>query len=140
VSSLYLAQVDTAPALGNVEAGAVAQLFSPGISVVSGGLACVVGALLLGATIRAMRTATLDERDDSGDPAGAAQSTAGTAADADGAEAGAYAAAEADGDADGAEAGAYAGAAGADAGAEDYADGSEAVAGGRGCSGVAEGA
>ena len=43
VSSLYLAQVTTAPALGNVEAGGVARLVSPVFSVVSGGLACVAG-------------------------------------------------------------------------------------------------
>src|SRR6185437_8626127 len=64
VSSLYLAQVTTAPSLGNVEAGLVAQLFTPAISVVSGGLACVAGALLLGAAIPALRTATLADRDD----------------------------------------------------------------------------
>src|SRR6266702_1104244 len=46
VSSLYLAQVTTAPSLGNVEAGLVAQLITVGISVVSGGLACVAGALV----------------------------------------------------------------------------------------------
>jgi ENTS family enterobactin (siderophore) exporter len=59
VSSLYLAQVTSAPALGNTEAGAVAQLFSLTTSVVSGGLACVAGALLLGAFIPAVRHATL---------------------------------------------------------------------------------
>jgi len=59
VSSLYLAQVTTAPAVGNVEAGVVAQLFSAGISVVSGGLACVAGALILGAINPALRRATL---------------------------------------------------------------------------------
>jgi MFS transporter, ENTS family, enterobactin (siderophore) exporter len=59
VSSLYLAQVNSAPALGNVEAGAVAQLFTPTISVISGGLACVGGALVLGALIPALRAATL---------------------------------------------------------------------------------
>jgi MFS transporter, ENTS family, enterobactin (siderophore) exporter len=59
VSSLYLAQVNSAPAVGNVEAGAVATLFNPGISVVSGGLACVAGALVLGAMIPALRSATL---------------------------------------------------------------------------------
>jgi MFS transporter, ENTS family, enterobactin (siderophore) exporter len=68
VSSLYLAQVTTAPALGNVEAGAVARLISPTFSVVSGGLACVAGALLLGAAIPALRHATLS--------AGAAEHTA----------------------------------------------------------------
>ncbi len=59
VSSLYLAQVTTAPALGNVEAGGVARLVSPVFSVVSGGLACVAGALVLGALIPALRNATL---------------------------------------------------------------------------------
>lgn len=59
VSSLYLAQVTTAPALGNVEAGAVARAISPAFSVVSGGLACVAGALLLGAAIPALRQSRL---------------------------------------------------------------------------------
>jgi ENTS family enterobactin (siderophore) exporter len=59
VSSLYLAQVTTAPSLGNVEAGLVAQLFSATISVVSGGLACVAGALVLGAINPALRRARL---------------------------------------------------------------------------------
>ena len=59
VTSLYLAQVTSAPALGNTEAGAVAQLFSLTTSVVSGGLACVGGALLLGVLIPAVRHATL---------------------------------------------------------------------------------
>jgi MFS transporter, ENTS family, enterobactin (siderophore) exporter len=59
LSGLYLAQVSTAPALGNTEAGIVAQLSTLTISVVSGGLACVVGALLLGALIPALRHATL---------------------------------------------------------------------------------
>jgi hypothetical protein len=43
-----------------VEAGAVAQLFSLPVSVVSGGIACVAGALLLGALVPAVRKATLD--------------------------------------------------------------------------------
>lgn len=59
VSSLYLAQVSGAPALGNVEAGGVARLAGLQFSVVSGGLACVAGALLLGALIPALRTASL---------------------------------------------------------------------------------
>ncbi|MGI9009086.1 MAG: MFS transporter [Streptosporangiaceae bacterium] len=59
VSSLYLAQVTTAPALGNVEAGLVAELFSTTVSVVSGGLACVAGALVLGAVNPALRRARL---------------------------------------------------------------------------------
>lgn len=64
VSSLYLAQVTTAPSIGNVEAGLVAQLFSVTISVVSGGLACVAGALVLGAINPALRRATLARSDD----------------------------------------------------------------------------
>jgi MFS transporter, ENTS family, enterobactin (siderophore) exporter len=59
LTGLYLAQVSTAPALGNTEAGIVAQLFSLTASVVSGGLACVAGALLLGALIPALRNASL---------------------------------------------------------------------------------
>ena len=63
VSSLYLAQVNTAPALGNTEAGAVAQLFTPTISVISGGLACVAGALLLAVLIPGLRNASLRSPD-----------------------------------------------------------------------------
>jgi hypothetical protein len=59
LTGLYLAQVSTAPALGNTEAGIVAQLFSLTASVVSGGLACVAGALVLGALIPALRNASL---------------------------------------------------------------------------------
>ena len=67
VSSLYLAQVSTAPALGNTEAGAVGQLFTPTISVISGGLACVAGALLLAVLIPGLRHASLPSRDGQGD-------------------------------------------------------------------------
>ena len=38
----------------------MAQLFSLTLSVVSGGIACVAGALLLGALVPAVRKATLD--------------------------------------------------------------------------------
>jgi ENTS family enterobactin (siderophore) exporter len=56
-TSLYLAQVTTAPSIGNVEAGVVAQLVSTTFSVVSGGLICVAGALLLGVLNPALRRA-----------------------------------------------------------------------------------
>src|SRR5258708_15453806 len=46
-SSLYLAQLTTAPSVGNVEAGLVAQLFTVTVSVVSGGLAPRAGAPIL---------------------------------------------------------------------------------------------
>ena len=68
VSSLYLAQVTGAPALGNVEAGGVARLAGLEFSVVSGGLACVAGALLLGALIPALRTASLHGPTSDGGP------------------------------------------------------------------------
>jgi MFS transporter, ENTS family, enterobactin (siderophore) exporter len=85
VSSLYLAQVNTAPALGNVEAGAVAELFSPVVSVVSGGLACVAGALLLGAAIPALRAATLATPEDTdGDAAEGSEPRADEPADGPG--------------------------------------------------------
>jgi ENTS family enterobactin (siderophore) exporter len=64
VSSLYLAQVTTAPSIGNAEAGLVAQLISTTFSVVSGGIACVAGALVLGAINPALRRASLIERPD----------------------------------------------------------------------------
>jgi ENTS family enterobactin (siderophore) exporter len=70
VSSLYLAQVTTAPSLGNVEAGVVAQLVSTTFSVVSGGLVCVAGALLLGALNPALRRARLSGPIEPAGPAG----------------------------------------------------------------------
>jgi MFS family permease len=51
VSAAYLAQVTSAPRIGNLEAGAVASLTSVRFSVVSGGVLCVVGGLLLGLVI-----------------------------------------------------------------------------------------
>jgi MFS family permease len=47
VSGIELAQVASTPALGNVEAGAVAAFTSLRFSVVSGGLACIAGAALV---------------------------------------------------------------------------------------------
>jgi MFS family permease len=46
-----LAQVASTPALGNVEAGIVASLTSLRLSVVSGGLACIVGAVAVLAAV-----------------------------------------------------------------------------------------
>ena len=43
LSAIHIAVVVGGPRLGDTEAGAVAALTSPGFSVVSGGLACVVG-------------------------------------------------------------------------------------------------
>jgi MFS family permease len=47
LSGIELAQVASAPSLGNLEAGVLASLTSLRFSVVSGGIACVVGTLIL---------------------------------------------------------------------------------------------
>jgi MFS family permease len=47
VSGIEFMQVAAAPSVGNLEAGALASLTSVRFSIVSGGLACVVGCLLL---------------------------------------------------------------------------------------------
>jgi len=47
VSAAYLAQVTSAPRLGNLEAGGLASLTSIRFSVVSGGIACAVGCVAL---------------------------------------------------------------------------------------------
>jgi MFS family permease len=46
VSGIELAQVASAPAVGNLEAGVVASLTSLRLSIVSGGIACVAGTLV----------------------------------------------------------------------------------------------
>ena len=51
MSGIEFAQVASAPSLGNVEAGVVASLTSLRTSIVSGGIACVVGSLLLALAI-----------------------------------------------------------------------------------------
>jgi MFS family permease len=55
LSALHIMVVTGGPRLGDVEAGVVAQLVSPMFSVVSGGVACVAGALLLGLLIPELR-------------------------------------------------------------------------------------
>jgi hypothetical protein len=47
LSSVHISVVTGGPALGDAEAGGVAALTSPQVSVVSGGVACVLGVLLL---------------------------------------------------------------------------------------------
>ena len=51
LSGIELAQVAGAPQLGNVEAGVLASLTSVRFSIVSGGLVCVVGTVLLLAAV-----------------------------------------------------------------------------------------
>jgi MFS family permease len=53
VSGIEFAQVAATPALGNVEAGIVASLTSLRFSIVSGGLACVAGTVLVALAVPA---------------------------------------------------------------------------------------
>ena len=59
LSAVWLAQANAAPALGNFEAGAVASVSTPGFSVISGGLACILGALLLARLLPSLRSIRL---------------------------------------------------------------------------------
>jgi len=54
LSGIELAQVASAPTLGNVEAGALASVTSLRFSVVSGGLACIAGCWLFLAAVPAL--------------------------------------------------------------------------------------
>lgn len=47
LSSIHIAVVSGGPRIGDFEAGAVASVTTPQISVVSGGVACIVGAVLI---------------------------------------------------------------------------------------------
>jgi MFS family permease len=54
VSGMELAQVAATPALGNIEAGILASLTSVRFSIVSGGVACIAGCLVILAAIPAL--------------------------------------------------------------------------------------
>ena len=54
LAGIEFAQVASAPTLGNVEAGLVASLTSLRFSVVSGGLVCVAGTILIGLALPAL--------------------------------------------------------------------------------------
>jgi hypothetical protein len=47
ISAVHILVVTGGPRLGDVEAGVMAALFSPTVSVVTGGVACVVGVVVL---------------------------------------------------------------------------------------------
>jgi MFS family permease len=63
LSSIHILVVTGGPRIGDLEAGVIASLVSPTFSVVSGGLACIVGAGLLGWLVPSFR------RYRAGDPA-----------------------------------------------------------------------
>jgi MFS family permease len=54
VIGIEFAQVTSSPALGNLEAGALASLTSVRTSVVSGGIACIVGCVVIAAAFPAL--------------------------------------------------------------------------------------
>jgi hypothetical protein len=62
VSGIHILVVTGGPRLGDVEAGVVARLVSPTFSVVSGGLACVVGAGLVALAYPELRRARAANR------------------------------------------------------------------------------
>jgi MFS family permease len=61
MSSVFSLVVTSGPRLGDVESGAVAAATSPRFSVVSGGLACVVGAVLVVGAFRALWSYDVEE-------------------------------------------------------------------------------
>jgi MFS family permease len=63
LSGIHILVVTGGPRLGDLEAGAVASMFSPLVSVVSGGLLCIAGTALLAVFVPAFR------RYHAGDPA-----------------------------------------------------------------------
>jgi hypothetical protein len=55
MSSIQMAVVQGGPRLGDLESGAVATVTSVEFAVVSGGLACIAGAAIIGAIMPAFR-------------------------------------------------------------------------------------
>ncbi|WP_235716094.1 enterobactin transporter EntS [Amycolatopsis sp. ATCC 39116] len=71
VSSLWLAQATTGPAVGNAEAGLAARLLGPAGGIVAGGIVCVLGVCLVAVTMPGLRRASLQ-----GEPCHSPTSTA----------------------------------------------------------------
>jgi hypothetical protein len=70
---VQMAVVTGGPRIGDGEAGAVAAVFSPVTSVISGGLACIGGALLLARLLPAFRRQEITAAPDGSRPAPAAE-------------------------------------------------------------------
>jgi len=64
MSSIQMAVVQGGPRVGDMESGAVATLTSVEFSVISGGLACIVGAAVIGALMPEFRRHVAGEVDD----------------------------------------------------------------------------
>jgi ENTS family enterobactin (siderophore) exporter len=59
VGSLWLAQAQTGPAVGNAEAGLMARLMSAPAAIVLGGAICIAGVLAVAAAMPKFRRASL---------------------------------------------------------------------------------
>ncbi|MDX3658025.1 enterobactin transporter EntS [Streptomyces sp. ID05-26A] len=59
VSSLWLAQATSGPAVGGAEAGLAARLLGPGLGIAAGGVICVAGVVLVALTMPGLRRANL---------------------------------------------------------------------------------
>ena len=55
LAGIFMLVVSGGPKLGDLEAGLVASAFSPTISVISGGIACMVGAVIVAARYPELR-------------------------------------------------------------------------------------
>lgn len=66
LSSIQVAVVTGGPRLGDFEAGAVAYVTTPQISVVSGGLACIVGALIIAKKMPQLAAYSAGDQEDVG--------------------------------------------------------------------------
>lgn len=59
VSSLWLAQTNVGPSLGNLEVALAARVAGPAVALVAGGVLCIAGSAAIGATIRELRNSSL---------------------------------------------------------------------------------
>ncbi|MGH9300671.1 MAG: MFS transporter [Acidimicrobiales bacterium] len=71
LSAIHIAVVTGGPRLGDTEAGAVAALLGNQVSVISGGLMCVAGALVIGSLMPALARYDAHQHLDGGEDAGA---------------------------------------------------------------------
>jgi hypothetical protein len=70
---VQMAIVTGGPRIGDAESGAIAAAFSPVTSVITGGLACIGGALLLSRLLPAFRRQEITAAPDGAHPAPAAK-------------------------------------------------------------------
>src|SRR6185437_5145018 len=83
MSSIQMAVVQGGPRLGDLESGAVASAVSIEFSIVSGGLACIAGAVILTALLPGFRRYRTAIGEPSPDPAGGPSDPAGGPSDED---------------------------------------------------------